>query len=145
MANQERLSLAIKALRDKELNGVPLKQGRGYLTADNAVFGEDGMTTGEYEERDCCLGVLCKVAIANGLTLNTYKHGAGAGTRYNGTDCVLPAAVVEWYDLPNENPTLQILDTDGTFLEMEATIANDKRGYDFSAIADGFEHAYIDG
>lgn len=127
------------------------KQGRNMLTA----LMDDG------EQRDCCLGVGCKVAIGQGLPLRTqvanldfgdagqnnkveyatdedltgYGHGYAGG--------LMPDSVANWYGFLSTNPLLQ--GEEGlSFGEWQpAASYNDGLSFTFEQIADAFERTYI--
>ncbi len=88
---------------------------------------------------DCCLGRLCKVAIADGLKVRVrlvYKRGPGTGTThysYDGHTSDPPAAVDQWlghvrYAL-NYSTLIDLNDDEGcTFAEIAARIESDLSG-----------------
>lgn len=50
--------------------------------------------------RHCCLGVLCEVAVRNGLPLEIEE--TNGGRMYNGFTAYLPDAVIEWAGMDTE-------------------------------------------
>lgn len=101
-------------------------QGKGTLTR---VSGFDGT------EKDCCLGVLCKVAVANGVPL-TVEHKDGY-TVYDGTEAVLPLAVQKWAGVENADPKCP---GSGAFTESGVPDPTYTGGWmrSFSSVNDGF-------
>lgn len=132
MVNQERIQLLIDALRSGEY-----EQGQGRLTTVMA----DGT------QKDCCLGVGCKVAMKNGLDIDTVivETDDGMDHEYNQVDYagegqIMPHMVAKWFGLGFDiNPQLET--DDGPFA---AAHVNDKLGYTFEQIADAFQQTYID-
>ena len=120
MINKERLALGVAALRSNEYT-----QGRGVLKQNSG-----GVI------RHCCLGVLCEVAMANGLNLKV-QEPSGAQETYSFEESVasLPESVIIWYGFESNDPEL----TEGVF----AITANDYRRWSFEQIASAFEPRYI--
>jgi hypothetical protein len=108
------------------------RQGIGKLTTVT-----DG-ATGESEERHCCLGVLCELALEAGVGLNVTERATPstyAGLRrtrsYDGQVNFPPKEVLDWAGLTERNPSVRhhaVVRTLG-FL-------NDERNLTFAAIAD---------
>lgn len=131
--NKERLQLGVDALRSDRF-----VQGAGRLTTINP----DGT------EADCCLGVLTKVAIENGLDIpiehfhDNNDPSEVETVSYDSEAGVLPESVREWYGFKSENPALW----GGTsLLTVASSQANDHSGWTFAQIADAFERTYITG
>lgn len=131
MPNKERIKLLVDALRSGKYI-----QGKNVLTqmVDN-------------QDRDCCLGVACKVAIENGLELSIMKNQSAESeydtsinncVRYERTLYTLPGSVKDWYGFLSINPTLQS-DSRGNM----ASVFNDEFNYTFDQIADLFEKTYL--
>lgn len=62
------------------------------------------------QERLCCLGVLCQVAMKEGVVLRrTARLDSGGRTivEYNNLDGVLPDPVLQWSGLDNRNPSFR--------------------------------------
>lgn len=120
--NPEAKALWLAALRSGDY-----KQAQGNLAAINTREGTIGF---------CCLGVLCDVAMRNGVDVEArYVPGSHGGLiTYNSSVGVLPGAVQDWAGLSVPNPTL----SDGE-ISTAAAIWND--GYDasFEKIADLIE------
>lgn len=75
----------------------------------------EALRSGEYKQgtghlnrgrRYCCLGVLCEVAIQEGLNLSVTREGPRENVTafYNNSAGLLPEAVVEWAGLTMTNP-----------------------------------------
>jgi hypothetical protein len=96
--------------------------------------------------RNCCLGVACRVAMANGMELETtanvdglvYSRGSVIGrlpVSFGLDKNALPYVVAEWLGIHQTDPPLG---------NQSATQINDSRDYDFNAIADMFEEQYLE-
>lgn len=117
--NQTVKQLWIDALRSGDY-----EQGKGTLT----YIGGDG------KELDCCLGVLCKVAIANGVKVKVDKDLDRL--RYDDVTAYIPDSVMEWADMADGDPELAGVDPHGDDEEASASVWNDVVGADFDLIAD---------
>lgn len=134
----------VDALRSGEY-----KQASGVLRDDNDAF--------------CCLGVLCDVAVKEGLEITVFPPptsdeeadseefstnwgGYGYGSRYD--DEVLPGEVREWAGLDDNSPEVPRQDTDPEVTHSyavapEVALADlNDRGMTFNEIADRIE-AYL--
>lgn len=82
-------------------------------------------------ERFCCLGVLCDLAVKDGIVtqyVDEYHH-----YYYADQDAVLPAKVIEWAGVPDSDP-------DVTCNGEATTLANlNDNGKSFAEIADLIE------
>jgi hypothetical protein len=118
--NKERLSLGTAALRSGEY-----PQASGCLRQDSGY---------------CCLGVLTEVAIANGLSLKSFRTVGDNGHWVYGSfgeTGALTSEVREWYGFADSNPKLRHNGTETT-----AIGANDELRKDFAWIADAFDDTY---
>ena len=94
----------IDALRSGEY-----KQGYGQLCQPNTV-------------RFCCLGVLCELAIKDGLDVE--KRKGETKTFYDGDIAILPRKVMDWAGLENLDPLVngvrvsRLNDAGSTFPEL---------------------------
>jgi hypothetical protein len=70
------------------------------------------LRSGEYEQGSgvlnkdgklCCLGVLCELAIKDGVPISKTEHYENL-VAYNGYETSLPVAVMEWAGMTSENP-----------------------------------------
>lgn len=104
----------VSALRSGEY-----EQGEGALSRD-----------GEY----CCLGVLCEVAVDNGLALDV-EH-TGDEIHYDGNGAFLPDRVVQWAGMNNKFGIFGV-----GFKRIDLTDMNDN-GQSFEKIADVIEKHY---
>lgn len=122
--NLDRLKLGMDALRSGKY-----PQGVGYL--------EDA------EGRNCCLGVLTRVAVANGLEISVdERRSPGACVRFEDETAYLPFQVADWYGFDNADgidPT--VIDSEGN--QATATYLNDSVKASFAEIADAFERRYM--
>lgn len=135
--NTENMRTFVAALRSGEF-----QQGRNKLekSVDDVVL-------------HCCLGVACRVALANGVEIEiTVKPKADTQdsvTSFHGDSTFMPPKVSNWLGLANSgdydecgwsgNPGL--VADDG--LEYTASTLNDEKGYTFAQIADCFERTYL--
>jgi len=111
--NKEVAKLWVDALRSGEY-----KQGTGKLAR-----------RGEF----CCLGVLCELAIKNGIDLKVGKYGHWDDIiTYNGADISLPDVVKEWAGMNS---------TSGVYGDQSGEHLSDQndRGKSFLQIADLIE------
>lgn len=107
---------------------------------------------------NCCLGVACRVAMADGLNLTT---NVGTGSIYEGPvtsfeldTAFMPGAVADWLGLDYQtefddlsdgnanNPGL-LVDDSGELKLLSASMLNDSLNLSFSEIADAFERTYL--
>lgn len=128
--NKERMRSWIDALRSGEF-----EQGQAYLRCHDP----DGMT------RYCCVGVLCEVAIRQGVPLEIQEDTSGPRvTWFDETSQFMPIAVAEWLGIdPDDFGELQYcpLCVDGE--HMSPYEANDSRQLTFEQIADGLERMHL--
>lgn len=87
-----------------------------------------------YKNQFCCLGVLCEVAIANGLNVEVELPENTSMMKYDGAKTILPSTVQQWAGMR----------TDGGRRDLENKIPslwelNDNLGYTFNAIANVIE------
>lgn len=128
--DRERIALWVAALRDPEA-----KQARKVLTrADGGG--------------DCCLGIACKVAIANGLQLETgigammiedYATDVVVYGFPHGEKAFLPTEVQEWFGFDSHNPCIGYHDEG----QVTGTLANDIFGLTLPEIADIIEAHFL--
>jgi hypothetical protein len=140
MANTERVQLFTAALRSGRFT-----QGTGRLTD----------LPGTDDERHCCLGVACIIAMENGLELN-YDDSSGQRLYLrDGSDAdpsreddynngeVLSRAVSEWYGFVGSDPELRA-QVDGHMRRYwPATTLNDEQCFTFDQIADAFDNTFV--
>jgi len=139
--NQERMRLWVEALRSGSY-----RQARNKLKV--ALRDPDGNLTDEVGY--CCLGVMCEVAIANGLNLAVSEDDPDGGTepyyRYGvpgrpelSSGGYPPSVVLVWYGIAGSIMVGQHMD--GKIIY--AVEANDDLRWDFNKIADGVERIYL--
>lgn len=87
------LDLWVEALRSGDY-----KQGNGWLNRTGATVDEEGEPVREY----CCLGVLCEVAMKEGLRLDVDVKDGGDARSYDGHPAFPPPAVWGWAGADNE-------------------------------------------
>jgi hypothetical protein len=132
MVNKANMRLVVAALRSGKY-----PQGMGRLkeiTNDGTVLGY------------CCMGVMCEVAIAHGVSLETHSYPLSGITRavgFDGSSAFLRANVLNWLGLEvsADGDGDPIVETDGNE-EISASYANDSGGWDFNQIADSMEAYY---
>lgn len=88
----------------------------------------------------CCLGVLCRLAIDNGLKVHT-SIGFVAGpprafTTFDGEPSVLPDSVLLWAGMPDNNPDV--------YFCQPISALNDE-GFTFTELADIIEGKWTEG
>lgn len=126
--NKERVQLLVDAL----LSGEHV-QGFGVL---------ERITDGGVTER-CCLGVACRVAMANGVVVGTQTEGhEGSATFFDSSSGTLPWSVQTWFGFDSESPNL--LGADSPDNNWTAIDMNDNRREPFALIAQRFKLRYID-
>jgi hypothetical protein len=122
----------LEALRSDEY-----QQGKGALT----IVRDDGT------EKDCCLGVLCKLAVKAGVLgpedMNEGSQdvmGEQATVRHYAREiAMLPAKVMTWAGLASSNPYLDAgKDSTGYQIRQSAAVLNDS-GRSFTEIAFAIE------
>lgn len=92
-------------------------------------------------ERDCCLGVLCKLAVDAGvikrLRIHPDSHHVIYGDESDESGSTLPLAVMQWAGLNVNNPAVTHADRSQSVAEFNDAVGSD--GYvphlDFPAIA----------
>ena len=113
------------------------EQGEGRLT-----------TIRDLKEKDCCLGVACKVAIESGINIEITKKSSGWDSdgptyrvEYNGEGCTLASDLLkdvrEYLGIKSASGKIETRLWDQE-LEFELTVLNDS-DFDFNQIADVIE------
>lgn len=87
--------------------------------------------------RRCCLGVLCEVAVREGIIPPPTETGTsvvyGAEEDYGGSELVLPSQVMAWAGIDEASPLVYVVDPDspdGT-REVDITYLNDGEEEDY--------------
>lgn len=119
MANKERVRLWVDALRSGEY-----KQGEGRLARVDNTY--------------CCLGVVCELAIKNGLDVVKQIYTIDSCYSYDDEPSFLPLKVREWLGF-NSSDTHGKLSSS---IHPSLTSANDS-GVAFNQIADLIEREYL--
>jgi hypothetical protein len=111
----------VKALRSGEY-----PQGRGQLLDEKGGY--------------CCLGVLCDLAMMEGVTDFTPK-GIPNRNKYGGSYEFLPTEVKKWAGMKTENGSLRNIEieTPWGYTVSSLTEFNDEMKYDFDKLADVIE------
>lgn len=134
--NRDRLKLWIDALRSGDY-----EQGQGALNKDNKF---------------CCLGVLCEVAIKDGVKMEVrayeYASPVDGGIHeaemvYDGFTSFPPPAVRKWLEIDTSNvrvlaPSTYEPDSVESFSVVNL---NDSQGRSFAFIADALEKTFLGG
>lgn len=163
--NLERLRLWIEALRSGEYT-----QGKGMLErttlefSDDTVIGEitTGMAKSVVKTTHCCLGVLCDVAIKNGLDSlwvdrrdkkQVMAYGGRFDTAFGTSKAMsyLPPEVMEWIGFNDNNPTMIGKEergcvneyTYGRSIARQLSSWNDSHGWTFEDVANALEQTFF--
>lgn len=119
----------IRAEWVKRLRSGQYKKGKLRLRTPVDTMHVQGMAEPNY----CCLGVLCEIAVEQGII--TYD-----GHTYNSSDSsnnsLLPSVVVNWAGLKSESPFVVTPEN-----ESIALVSLNDNGRSFSEIADYIENA----
>lgn len=92
----EKMNAEIREAWATALESGEFKQGKGTLTR---VDYDDS-------EKDCCLGVLCKLAVKAGIITRQVGIAGRVLYDYDEDSSVLPAAVMDWAGLTHHNPNV---------------------------------------
>lgn len=85
----------------------------------------------------CCLGVLCYLAVEDGLNLNVQVYDQTV--TYDGVEATPPRNVVRWAGTESANPMIRFRGNDGQYYDYTLTHLNDT-GLTFDQIADLIEY-----
>lgn len=108
-------------------------QGSGYLSKKNA-FGKQVY---------CCLGVLCDLAVKEGVIPEPSQHPDDASVRiYNLWSASLPPEVRDWAGMSDGNPYVDLPDPD--LPSASLAFLNDTSRYDFNSIAALIRHNFLE-
>lgn len=151
MVTEDEFQAHIANVTDEQLTRI-----RAFITALRSGNFQKGtnMLTGVFPDgtqKDCCLGVACKVAIGQGLPLQTQlvsltkvEYATFGDLQNEGfAGGLLPSSVADWYGFLGTNPAFFPA---GVSTYAEATPAatlNDGWGWTHSDIADAIERTYI--
>lgn len=133
--NQEIKARWLEALRSGDY-----KQTDGYLNISSAIPEDD-----EFDGY-CCLGVLCEIAVADGV-IQKQRVSENSFFEYGNPDkgdwdySVLPVSVQDWAGLTESNPSVNAIEADDDPLAdnwMPLSEPNDN-GMTFDQIADWIE------
>jgi hypothetical protein len=94
--------------------------------------------------RYCCLGVLCDIAVQEGVLAAPNGANNLGYVYYGGMADVLPEKVVAWAELPEANPELAMIEEGGEEMILAAAEWNDTFKKTFEEIADAIEYTYAD-
>lgn len=127
------------------------------MREDIKVRWVEALRSGQYEQTEgllandngfCCLGVLCEIAVQDGVVVKEVKDQwegdpndnhvvtYGVGTEY-AMDAVLPSMVYEWAELESSNPAIMYQDVRHPISDL-----NDDYKLTFSEIADVIEREF---
>lgn len=110
----------IKAEWIAELRKPELSQGTGLLR--------------DAEGNQCCLGVLCDVAVKHGIINPPYINGIDMHYNYDGCGAFPPVTVTGWAEMSSENPSVLYRGRETSLSHL-----NDNLRLTFSQIADLIE------
>ena len=105
-----------------------------------------GVLHSTQDDTYCCLGVLCEVAIKNGVYLDV-DHGSQS-TRYNNHTAALPYDVMKWSGLGSDSGELEHYLHSKVAYEGEREVftclaqLNDEGSFDFNQIADIIDNQF---
>jgi hypothetical protein len=122
----------LKALRTGQVNGKPVQQTKHVLRGPNENDGTKNL---------CCLGVLCEIAVSEGVLLRDKRKSQGGDMQFyyghNSDDTDLPFEVMAWAGMAKDQ-TDQLMPT---YEAGDAHLAklNDSHGFSFEAIANEIE------
>lgn len=129
------------------------------MREDIKVRWVEALRSGQYEQTEgllandngfCCLGVLCEIAVQDGVVAKQVKdqyegdpnddhvvtYGVGSDFHYE-MDAVLPSMVYEWAELETSNPSILWEGVTHPISDL-----NDDYHLNFSQIADVIEEQY---
>lgn len=124
------------------------------MNLDRLKLWTDALRSGQYEQgvnvlrtkdgKYCCLGVLCEVAIANGLDVpvserDSVKGSSSAGRIYGGCATYPPDSVLEWLGLRDHGKELGVHSGPRW---VSLIYLNDHARFTFAEIADALEREY---
>lgn len=110
-----------------ELRSGDYRQGKTYLTRTQGGV-----------EYDCCLGVLCKMAVRDGIIEHQDTASNGV-TTYDHENCTLPDSVQKWADLNDADPQLLVQLRGHAVSLAHATVLNDEHEFTFEEIANAID------
>lgn len=85
----------------------------------------------------CCLGVLCELAVQEGVIKAGRADATGYYTYGRNSQDLLPPTVQRWAGIKSENPDVKFID-DGESINVSLSAVNDN-GVEFDKIADLIE------
>lgn len=115
-----------------------------YRQTQNAL--QHTKDTDENPEGFCCLGVLCDVAVKEGLDIKVVPLNGGQVLYGSDEDArlgELPRSVMEWAGLTSSDPIVEVPDLD--YESESLSTLNDTYNYDFDMIADVIVKAVQEG
>lgn len=119
----------IRAEWIKRLRSGQYKQGKLRLRTSVDTMHERGMTKPNY----CCLGVLCEIAVEQGIiTYDGHVYNSSGSSN----NSLLPSVVVNWAGLRSESPFVVTPEN-----ESIALVSLNDNGRSFDEIADYIENA----
>jgi hypothetical protein len=122
----------LTALRTGQVNGKPIQQTRHALRNPNESNGTKNL---------CCLGVLCEIAVSEGVIKRDKRKSQGGDTQFYygrcSDDTELPLEVMAWAGM-DSNQTDQFMSTDDVGKAHLAKL-NDYHDFSFDNIANEIE------
>lgn len=86
----------------------------------------------------CCLGVLCEIAVEDGVIAPPIKDPVTLEWLYENEGGTLPLKVMEWAEISDENPYVEYIE-DGVSHYDSLSELNDSKNKNFTQIADIIE------
>lgn len=125
----------IKALWVQALRSGAYEQGEGYL--HQRITDE---ATGDSVDTFCCLGVLCDLAVDNGVNMDVQTTGSGL-TTYDERTSFLPYAVQDWSGVPSDGDIGTSIEFmfDGQTINEDSLVGLNDGGMTFDQIANVIE------
>lgn len=125
----------IKALWVQALRSGAYEQGEGYL---HQTITDDA--TGDTVDTFCCLGVLCDLALDNGVNMDVTSTGNGL-TVYDDRTSFLPYVVQEWAGVTGDGTlgTPIELTVNGETIDEDSLVGLNDGGMTFEQIANVIE------
>lgn len=122
----------VKKMWLEALRSSNYEQGKGTLRQ----IGRDGNP-----DRFCCLGVLCDIAVKEGLGVDVRVDEDAGLARYGESQSVLPYDVRKWAGLETSNPGVTLIDKFHAYFDAteEAIALVNDAGASFEEIADMIE------
>ena len=134
-------------------------QGRENMNEDVKALWLTALRSGEYQQTTgtlqnsegfCCLGVLCDLAVKQGVEVSVTKAEYTSAYIYGGCMSTLPRSVREWAGMDDSGSLVDVIEVAEYEHDEEVDVEyayslidlNDGAGYNFSQIADVIEEQF---